>query len=105
MEGAIGPRIACLLQGLAADFPEAVEIDLGYIGLDLDHLAVDQTLEAENVPRAPGVFDGADAQAGGFEIGLAQKCPGDARTGREPRLECAADVVKDEFPLIFNWHK
>ena len=54
--------------------------------------------------RVSVAFHGADAQAGGIEITLAQKRPRNARSGGEPSLEGAADIVEDEFALIFDWH-
>ena len=52
VEAAVGPRVARLLQRLAALRPQPLEIDGADVGLDLDHLAVDRPLVGEDVARS-----------------------------------------------------
>src|SRR5260370_4334738 len=107
MEAAVGPRVARLAERLASDRPQPLEIGFVDLGFDLDHLAVDRALEAEDVAQlAPGFasrLDRADAHAGAVEIGLAEAAPGDARRLRQPGLELAV-LVEDELAFVFDRH-
>ena len=103
VEVAIVPRVARLLQRLAPELPQPVEIDGRDVGLDLDHLVVDRTLVGEDVARAARLLHRAYAQARGVEIGLAEVVAGGARLGHQPGFERPV-VFQDKLAFVFKRH-
>ena len=104
VEATVGPGVARLLQRLAAELPQPLEVDWRDLGLDLDHLVVDRPLVAEDVAQLARRLDRTDAHAGRVEIGLdqADSCvtPGACASLRSSW----PSSFEDKLAFVFNRH-